>query len=158
MRALPAGKALAALAFLLGVALPRLPTWGEPAGYTNHAGVVIAAMPVRIEARHVTLSNAVETVRCPLSVFPEAERRRIAADLALRAGDASVLLIPADVRRALEGHAKAIRRNRLRVAKGLCSEEESKAQEERSRTARKAYLDRQVSEGRISEAERAALE
>lgn len=158
MRKLVAYKAFASLALLLGMALPQLSARGEPAGYTNHAGIVIAAVPVRIDARHVTLSNVAETVRYPLSVFPEPERRRIAADLALSTGNASVLLVPVDVRRALEGHEKAMRRSRLRVARGLCTEEESRALEEKSRAARKAYLDRQVSEGRISEAERAALE
>ena len=35
---------------------------------------------VALDARTATISNAAETVKLPLSIFPEPEQRRIAAD------------------------------------------------------------------------------
>ena len=66
--------------------------------YTNHAGNAVAGWPVKLTATHVTLSEGVSPGRLggtprptitdhpptsttyPLSIFPESERRRIAAD------------------------------------------------------------------------------
>lgn len=127
------------------------------AAYTNHAGVAVFATPVRVEAKHVTLSNATETVRYPFSIFPESEQRRIAADYSLLTGDRSALRIPADVRRAVDGNAKAVRRSRRRAEKGLCSEAESKDFIDRSRVALDAYLDKKTAEGRITPTERDCL-
>ena len=71
--------------------------------YTNHAGNAVAGWPVKLTATHVTLSegdspgrlggtprptcvdqpsttNSQQTTTYPLSIFPESEQRRIAAD------------------------------------------------------------------------------
>ena len=54
--------------------------------YTNHAGNVASGVVVALDARTMEISNATETVKLPLSIFPEAEQRRIAADFVLRQG------------------------------------------------------------------------
>ena len=86
----------------------------------------------------------------PLSIFPESERRRIAADF----GEPRV---PVAVRRAIAGAEKAMARSRKRAEKGLCTKEESDAFCAKSEAALKNYLDRQVKEGVITPAERNAL-
>ena len=91
-----------------------------------------------------------ETVKLPLSIFPESERRRIAADFGQPR-------IPAAVKRAITGAEKAMARSRKRAEKGLCTQEESDAFCERSESALKSYLDKQVKEGTITPAERKAL-
>ena len=70
-------------------------------GYTNHAGNVVAGWPVKLTQKEVTLVEGVATNGCqlttngsslsttnayPLSIFPESEQRRIAADFLLRQG------------------------------------------------------------------------
>ena len=143
----------------------------EP-GYTNHAGNVVSGWPVKLTATHVVLSDGGSPGRLggtprpttnsqlptpnsqlttyPLSIFPESERRRIAADF----GQPRV---PVAVRRAIAGAEKAMARSRKRAEKGLCTKEESDAFCAKSAAALKSYLDKQVEEGVITPAERKAL-
>jgi hypothetical protein len=126
----------------------------EPA-YTNHAGNAIAGWPVKLTATHVVLeerstSHQSLTTTYPLSIFPESEQRRIAADF----GQPRV---PVAVKRAITGAEKAMARSRKRAEKGLCTQEESDAFCEKSEAALKNYLDKQVKEGTITPAERKAL-
>jgi hypothetical protein len=44
--------------------------------YTNHAGNVVSGVVVALDARTTTISNAMETMTLPLSIFPESEQRR----------------------------------------------------------------------------------
>ena len=120
------------------------------AAYTNHAGNVVSGVVVALDARTATISNASETVQCPLSIFPESERRRIAADFGTPCA-------PADVRRAIDGAEKAMARSRKRAEKGLCTKEESDAFCVQSAAALKVYLDKQVESGVLTPAERNAL-
>ena len=132
-------------------------------GYTNHAGNVIAGFPVALTQTHVTLSeegrgerkedSSLQPPRSslyPLSIFPESERRRIAADF----GEPR---LPPDVKRAIAGVEKAVARSRRRAEKGLCTKEQSEAFCAKSQTALRAYLDRQEKSGAITPAERKAL-
>ena len=140
----------------------------EPA-YTNHAGNVASGVVVALDARTATISNAAETVKLPLSIFPEAEQRRIAADFVLRQGGGSpgtarptggqidLLRVPMAVKRAVTGAEKAMARSRKRAEKGLCAKGESDAFCAKSEAALKSYLDKQVKEGVITPAERKAL-
>ena len=66
-----------ALAILL--ALPLLAFAQHPT-YTNHAGNVISGVVIALDSHTATLSNTTETVTLPLSIFPESEQRRLAAD------------------------------------------------------------------------------
>ena len=128
--------------------------------YTNHAGNVVSGVVVALDARTTTISNAMETVNLPLSIFPESEQRRIAADFLLRqgsGGQVGLLRIPVAVKRAIAGAEKAMARSRKRAEKGLCSKEESEAFCAKSEAALKSYLDKQVKEGVITPAERKAL-
>jgi hypothetical protein len=118
--------------------------------YTNHAGNVVSGTVVALDARTATFSNATETVTLPLSIFPESEQRRLAADF----GQPRV---PVAVQRAIAGAEKAIARSRQRAAKGLCTQEESAAFIACTETALARYLDDQVSSGAITPAERQAL-
>ena len=86
----------------------------------------------------------------PLSIFPESEQRRIAADF----GEPR---LPQPVKRAIAGAEKAMARSRKRAEKGLCTKEESEAFCAKSETALKAYLDKQVESGAITPAERKAI-
>ena len=147
-------------------------------GYTNHAGNVVAGWPVALTKTQVTLENGSPGGRAlptmpegtlqmppdgrarppgaprgetyPLSIFPESEQRRIAADF----GEPRV---PLAVKRAIAGAEKAMARSRKRAEKGLCTKEESEAFCAKSSAALKAYLDRQVESGAITPAERKAL-
>ena len=139
----------------------------EPA-YTNHAGNAIAGWPVALTATHVVLQEGGSSGRLggtprpttnnnppppttyPLSIFPESEQRRIAADFGQPR-------IPVAVKRAIAGAEKAMARSRKRAEKGLCTQEESDAFCEKSEAALKSYLDKQVKEGTITPAERKAL-
>ena len=148
---------------------------GAQPGYTNHAGNVVTGWPVKLTAKQVTLSERApgsqlsttnaqlsvsqslnlstfqpSTVTYPLSIFPESEQRRIAADF----GEPRV---PDKVKRAIAGAEKAMARSRKRAAKGLCTQEESEAFCAESAAALKNYLDRQVQSGTITSAERKAL-
>lgn len=131
------------------LAFPLLAAAREP-GYTNHAGNVVAGVVVALDGRTATISNAAETVTVPLSVFPEAERRRLAAEF----GEPR---LPEAVRRAVDGAERAIARSRLRAEKGLCTGEESAAFIDRTRSALSAYLDAQLQAGTITSSERQAL-
>ena len=85
-----------------------------------------------------------------LSIFPESEQRRIAADF----GEPR---LPVEVKRAIAGAEKAMARSRKRAEKGLCTKEESEAFCAKSETALKTYLDKQVESGTITPAERKAI-
>lgn len=115
--------------------------------YTNLAGNVIHGAPVALDRQTVTLSNEVEKVRYQLSIFPESEQRRLATDFGSPR-------LPKEVKRAIEGAEKSMARSRKRAEKGLCSKEESEAFCAKTSAALNAYLERQVKEGVISEAER----
>ena len=149
-------------------------------GYTNHAGNVVAGWPVKLTQKQVSLAEGVVTNGCqlstndcrlttsdnnfstfqpfnfsttntyPLSIFPESEQRRIAADF----GEPRV---PPAVRRAIAGAEKAMARSRKRAEKGLCTKEESDDFCAKSEAALKTYLDKQVNEGVITPAERKAI-
>lgn len=127
--------------------------------YTNHAGYPVDGVPVALDSRTVTLSNATETLTLPLSIFPEEERRRIAADYVAADPDASptALLVPEPVRQAIAAGEKAIRRSRLRASKGLCTREESDAFCAQTSAALSSWLDAQLEAGAILPAERQAL-
>ena len=145
--------------------------------YTNHAGNVIAGWPVSLTATHVTLAERISdsqlqtsnyklqtqnsqlTTTYPLSIFPESEQRRIAAEFLLRQGGGQVdlLRIPVAVKRAITGAEKATARSRKRAEKGLCTKEESDAFCEKTSAALKSYLDKQVNSGTITPTERKAL-
>ena len=138
--------------------MPALVAHAEP-GYTNHAGNVVSGWPVKLTATQVVLSEGTTqttnhypqtTNHYPLSIFPESERRRIAADF----GQPRV---PVAVKRAIAGAEKAMARSRKRAEKGLCTKEESEAFCAKSEAALKSYLDKQVKEGVITHAERKAL-
>ena len=139
-------------------------------GYTNHAGNVIAGWPVKLTATHVSLSeegggkslegggkseegSSLQPPRSslyPLSIFPESEQRRIAADF-------GTPRLPPAVTRAIDGAEKAMARSRKRAEKGLCTKEESEAFCAKSSAALRTYLDKQVESGTITSAERKAI-
>ena len=125
-------------------------------GYTNHAGNVIAGWPVALTKTQVTLgakgqeTGDVRRVSYPMSIFPESEQRRIAADF----GEPR---LPLEVKRAIAGAEKAMARSRKRVEKGLCTKDESEAFCAKSQTALRTYLDKQVESGVITPAERKAI-
>jgi len=127
--------------------------------YTNHAGNVVSGVVVALDARTTTISNVAETAKLPLSIFPESEQRRIAADFLLLQGstDIGILRIPVAVKRAITGAEKAMARSRKRAEKGLCTKEESDDFCAKSAAALKSYLDKQVEDGVITPAERKAL-
>ena len=127
--------------------------------YTNHAGNVVSGIVVALDSRTATISNATETLKLPLSIFPELEQRRIAADFVLGTGCGQVdlLRVPVAVKRAIAGAEKAMARSRKRAEKGLCTREESDDFCAKSASALKSYLDKQVKEGAITPAERNAL-
>lgn len=134
------------------------------AAYTNHAGIAVSGVPVALTRTQVSLAASEQTVtnlaiarHYPLSIFPESEQRRIAVDYAESTGNIAALRIPPEIRLALAGSEKAIKRSEMRAAKKLCTEAESRAFVEKTRTARKAYLDKQVETGRISAEERRLL-
>ena len=117
------------------------------------SGVVVA-----LDATTTTISNETASVSVPLSIFPETERRRLAADYVLAHPEAGVsaLLVPEDVRRTVTGADHALRRARLRAAKGLCTQEESDFFCASARAALDAWLDEKQKAGEILPAERRA--
>ena len=154
--------------FLIAVSVSALVAAAEPFNhatlqpfnsYTNHAGHAVSGVPVALDARTVTLSNETEVVTVPLSIFPETERRRLAADFVILDPSAgpSALLVPEPVRQAIAAGEKAIRRSRLRAEKGLCTREESDAFCAQTSAALRTYLDAQLNAGAILPAEREAL-
>ena len=142
-------------------------------GYTNHAGNVVAGWPVKLTQKEVTLAEGTTnsqfsttnsqlstTNAYPLSIFPESEQRRIAADFLLRqgsGGQVGLLRVPVAVKRAITGAEKAMARSRKRAEKGLCTKEESDDFCAKSAAALRSYLDKQVKDGVITPAERKAL-
>ena len=172
------GNILALATFIVGLIFA--PCARAENAYTNHAGNVVSGWPVRLTQKEVTLAEGVVTndyrlatndcrlttndyrlaTTYPLSIFPESERRRIAADFLLRQGQAGgqigLLRVPLAVKRAVSGAEKAIARSRKRAEKGLCTKEESDAFCAKTEAALKGYLDKQVKEGVITPAERKA--
>jgi hypothetical protein len=140
------------LPLLLGAASsPALePEDFSPPSYTNHAGNTVSGVVIALDARTATFSNAEETVTLPLSIFPESEQRRLAADF-------GAPRVPLAVRQAVAGAEKAMARSRQRAAKGLCTPEESAAFISRTQSSLSAYLDAQVSSGLLTPSERSAL-
>ncbi|MBR4615198.1 MAG: hypothetical protein IKO55_06290 [Kiritimatiellae bacterium] len=153
-------------------------------GYTNHAGNVVAGWPVKLTQSEVALAEDVvandsqlSTNACgfsscqtldfstattyPLSIFPESEQRRIAADFLLRQDfrlrQVDKLRVPLAVKRAISGAEKAIARSRKRAEKGFCTKEECEAFCSQSAAALKRYLDKQLKDGVITPAERRVL-
>ena len=130
---------------------PAAPSTLQPFNsYTNHAGNTVSGVVVALDARTATISNTAETVTLPLSIFPESEQRRLAADF----GQPRV---PVAVKRAVAGAENAMARSRRRAELGLCTKEESDAFCAKSESALKTYLDNQLSSGAITPAERQAL-
>ena len=160
--------------------IPTLHSAPVQPGYTNHAGNVIAGFPTALTATQVTLSEEVRgqseevspdsslpaprstlpaptsslqpprSSLYPLSIFPESEQRRIAADF-------GTPRLPPTVKRAIDGAEKAMARSRKRAEKGLCTKEESEAFCAKSSAALRIYLDKQVESGAITPAERKAI-
>ncbi len=130
----------------------------EAGSYTNHAGYAVSGVVVALDATTTTISNETESVTVPLSIFPETERRRLAADYVLAHPEAGVsaLLVPEDVLRTVTGADHALRRARLRAAKGLCTQEESDSFCASARAALDAWLDEKQKAGEILPAERRA--
>lgn len=136
-----------------------LPARAERPAYTNHAGYAVSGVVIALDATTTTISNETESVTVPLSIFPETERRRLAADYVLTHPEAGVsaLLVPEEVRRAVDANAKAIRRSRLRAEKGLCTQEESDFFCASARAALDAWLDEKEKAGVLLPSERNAL-
>jgi hypothetical protein len=131
----------------------------EQPAYTNHAGYAVSGVVIALDATTTTISNETESVSVPLSIFPESERRRLAADYVLAHPEAGVsaLLVPEEIRRAVDANAKAIRRSRLRAEKGLCTQEESDSFCSSARAALDAWLDEKQKSGELLPDERRAL-
>lgn len=145
---------------LSAVAEPVAPSTPQPfSSYTNHAGNVVSGVVVALDMDTATISNATESAELPLSIFPEPEQRRIAAEFVIRQGDGQIdlLRVPPAVKRTVAGAERAMARSRKRAEKGLCTQEESDAFCAQSATALASYLDRQVESGVITPAERKAL-
>ena len=136
-----------------------LPARAEQPAYTNHAGYAVSGIVIALDATTTTISNETESVTVPLSIFPETERRRLAAYYVLTHPEAGVsaLLVPEEVRRAVDANAKAIRRSRLRAEKGLCTQEESDEFCASARAALDAWLDEKEKAGVLLPSERNAL-
>ena len=118
--------------------------------YTNHAGNPITGTVIALAPSTVTLSNSTETLTLPLSIFPESEQRRLAADF-------GTPCVPLAVQRAITAAERAMTRSRLRASKGLCTPEQSASFCTRTESSLRAYLDSQLSSGTITPAERTAL-
>lgn len=103
------------------------------------------------------LSNSVEKISVPITVFPKGEQRRIAADYAKRSGDLSVLRLPPGISRSIAATEKSVRRSGNRLAKGLCSEAEAKRCIGEAKAALESYLDNALKEGQITAEERNLL-
>ena len=111
----------------------------------GHGGVIDPALP-GIAGRAVSTKPPRGETN-PLSIFPESEQRRIAADF-------GTPRLPPAVKRAIAGAEKAMARSRKRAEKGLCTKEESEAFCAKSSAALRTYLDKQVESGAITPAER----
>ncbi len=160
MPMLPIGNwklALATLA-ILATFLAVVPANAENA-YTNHAGHAVCGTPMALDRRSVTISNDAEIVSLPLSVFPDIERRRIAADYVILHPESgrSALLVPPEVRKAVDAGEKSMRRARLRAEKGFCKQEECDDFCEKTSAALGRWLDGKVKKGELLPSERRAL-
>lgn len=111
--------------------------------YTNLAGQAIVGCPASIAEKTVTLTNGADQAIYRLAIFPEGEKRRLAAD----AG--STQFVPARIRLAIEGVNKALKRSQQRAEKGLCTKDEAEAFRVREAERMKAYLAHEVAEGRL---------
>ena len=146
-------------------------------GYTNHAGNVIAGWPVALTKTHVALSlelrakslelrawseegggmseesSSLQTPRStlyPLSIFPQGERRRIAADF----GEP---ILPRKVANAEAGVQREVRRALKRGEKGLIGKDEAEKNASDLRAAFGMYLDASTRDGVITESEKRAV-
>ena len=139
-------------------------------GYTNHAGNVIAGWPVALTKTHVALSlelrawseegggmseesSSLQTPRStlyPLSIFPQGERRRIAADF----GEP---ILPRKVANAEAGVQREVRRALKRGEKGLIGKDEAEKNAGDLRAAFGMYLDASARDGVITETEKRAV-
>ena len=151
--------ALCVLPFVLSAlaqttATPNLSTFQpfnlSTGSYTNHAGNTVSGVVVALDARTATFSNATEILTLPLSIFPESEQRRLAADF-------GTPRVPEAILRAIAGAERAIARSRKRAEKGLCTSEESAAFCAKTEAALHTYLDNQLESGTITPAERQSL-
>lgn len=86
----------------------------------------------------------------PLSVFPQSERRRIAADF----GEP---ILPRKVANAEAGVQREVRRALKRGEKGLIGKEESEKNANDLRAAFGMYLDASARDGVITESEKRAV-
>ena len=143
-------RSLVAVSLLLFVAASVAARAELFSSYTNHAGNAISGIVVKLNASTATISNREESVAYPLSIFPEAEQRRIAADF-------GTPRLPVSVKRAIDGAEKAMSRSRKRAEKGLCTKEESEEFCAKSAAALKIYLDKQVESGTLTPDERKSL-
>lgn len=122
-------------------------------GYTNHAGNVIAGWPVALTKTHVTLGECgggTQGVTYPLSIFPQGERRRIAADF----GEP---ILPRKVANAEAGVQREVRRALKRGEKGLIGKDEAEKNASDLRGAFRMYLDASARDGVITESEKRAV-
>ena len=121
-------------------------------GYTNHAGNVIAGWPVALTKTHVTLGECGAPLgeTYPLSIFPQSERRRIAADF----GEP---ILPRKVANAEAGVRREVRRALKRGEKGLIGKDEAEQNANDLRGAFKMYLDASARDGVITETEKRAV-
>ena len=149
-------------------------------GYTNHAGNVIAGWPVALTKTHVSLSeegrgkseevspdsslpaprsslpaptSSLQPPRStlyPLSIFPQSERRRIAADF----GEP---ILPRKVANAEAGVQREVRRALKRGEKGLIGKDEAEKNASDLRAAFGMYLDASARDGVITETEKRAV-
>ena len=116
------------LPLILAFAFPALaeaqPSEAAENAYTNHAGNAVSGWPVKLTSKQVVLVECdtahyplatnhyplATTNSYPLSIFPEMEQRRIAADYALSHPEAGIaaLRVPVSVKRAIAGADKAM--------------------------------------------------
>jgi len=91
--------------------------------YTNLAGKVIAAMPVKVDRQTVTFDCGAAGVRAlPLRIFPASEQRRIKAAVGVREmpGELKGLAVEIKAQRArYEARAKAGRLSEEKLAENL---------------------------------------
>ena len=122
-------------------------------GYTNHAGNVIAGWPVALTKTQVKLRDEGSGMReetYPLSIFPQGERRRIAADF----GEP---ILPRKVANAEAGVQREVRRALKRGEKGLIGKDEAEKNASDLRAAFGMYLDASARDGVITESEKRAV-
>jgi len=120
--------------------------------YTNLAGTVICGRPLAISPHTVAFSNALERTVYRLAIFPDHERRRIAAELG------SIQFVSPKVMLALKGAEKAMKRVRQRVVSGQTTIDHAEDFCAREREHVRRYLDHQVAEGHLTAAERDLLQ